>query len=68
MKKLQTFDLSYFYLGALGKIFGRKSKGLLEESMTTPATSVNSFTPKFTYILNSKIAEPLTEIIWISIF
>ena len=29
----------------------KKSKDLLEESVTTPATSDNSFAPKITYVI-----------------
>ena len=34
----------------------RKSKGLSEEIIKTPASSDNSFTPKLTLVHNSKIA------------
>ena len=51
--------------GTVDKILGCKSKGNLEEIITTPAASVNSFTPKLTYIHNSKIAvNYMMEIIW----
>ena len=54
------FQLSFksfkMFTGSIGKILGWKSKGLLEESITTPITADNSFAAKLTYIHNPKIA------------
>ena len=51
-------DLKYFQIisGTVDKILRWKSKGLSEESITTPATLDNSFATKLSYIHNSKIA------------
>lgn len=50
---------NYFenFSGFVDKILGCKSKGLSEESATTPATLGNSYTAKRTYIYNSKVGE-----------
>ena len=44
------------YPDSIGNIFSSKSKGLLEQNITTLAASGNSLASKFTYIYNSKIA------------
>ena len=52
-------DLKYFQIfsGTVDNLKGWwKSKGLSEESITTPATLDNSFATKLSYIHNSKIA------------
>ena len=53
---LPVFKYFQIFISTIGKMLRRKSKGLLEESITTPAISVNRFAPKFTHILNFKIA------------
>ena len=54
--------LKYFknFNGSIDKVLRWKSKGLLE-SMTSPATSGNSFTPKRTNIQNPEIAVTFEE-------
>ena len=49
-------DQSTYATKSSNQIFGRTPTGLSEERITIPATSDNSFTPRRTYIHNSKIA------------
>ena len=48
-----VFKYFQIFSGPVNKISGWKSERL-SESITTPATSINSFTQKLTYIHNSK--------------
>ena len=58
---LPVFKYFQIFISTIGKMLRRKSKGLLEESITTPAISVNSFALKFTHILNSEMAVKFKE-------
>ena len=63
MDQKNYFSTSYYQTFTSNReIFAWKSKGLLEESIKTPATSNNSFALKFRFVYNGKVVAKLKRI------
>ena len=50
-----VFKSFKIFTGTIDKIFGWKSWGLLEQSITIPATPSNDIAPRLNYINNAKV-------------